>query len=125
VLVLDEATSALDAESEKTVQEAMDRLMQGKTTLIIAHRLSTVRNADHIMVLTEGKLVGKEILVPFLSFLSFLSIFYQFFSSLSLSLSHFIQFLFFPEQGTHTSLCEKNGVYANLVRQQVVVSSQH
>jgi ABC-type multidrug transport system fused ATPase/permease subunit len=55
VLVLDEATSALDAESEHLVQEALDRLMQARTTLVIAHRLSTVRDADRVVVLDEGR----------------------------------------------------------------------
>ncbi len=55
ILVLDEATSALDAESEHLVQEALERLMQGRTTLIIAHRLSTVRAADRVVVLDGGK----------------------------------------------------------------------
>ena len=51
VLVLDEATSALDAESEHLVQEALDRLMENRTTLVIAHRLSTVKDADQVVVL--------------------------------------------------------------------------
>jgi ATP-binding cassette subfamily B protein len=55
VLVLDEATSALDAESEHLVQEALDRLMQGRTTLVIAHRLSTVRDAHRVVVLEHGR----------------------------------------------------------------------
>ena len=59
VLVLDEATSALDAESEHLVQEALDRLMEGRTTLIIAHRLSTVVDADEIVVLDEGRIVER------------------------------------------------------------------
>jgi len=54
VLVLDEATSALDSESEHLVQEALDRLMEGRTTLVIAHRLSTVRDADRVVVLDQG-----------------------------------------------------------------------
>ena len=57
VLILDEATSSLDAESEALVQKALNRLMQGRTTLVIAHRLSTVRDADHIAVLEHGILV--------------------------------------------------------------------
>ena len=57
ILILDEATSALDTVSEHVVQEALDRLMADKTTLIIAHRLSTVRNADKIVVLDHGKIV--------------------------------------------------------------------
>ncbi len=55
VLVLDEATSALDAESEHLVQEALERLMKGRTTLVIAHRLSTVRDADQVVVLDQGR----------------------------------------------------------------------
>ena len=57
ILVLDEATSALDAESEHLVQEALERLMVGRTTIIIAHRLSTVKEADRVCVLDEGKIV--------------------------------------------------------------------
>lgn len=59
VLILDEATSNLDAESESLVQKALQRLMQGRTTLIIAHRLSTVRDADSIVVLDQGLLVER------------------------------------------------------------------
>ncbi|WP_428611564.1 ABC transporter transmembrane domain-containing protein, partial [Shewanella sp.] len=58
VLLLDEATSALDAVSEQKVKQALDRLMQGRTTLIIAHRLSTVLNADRILVMEKGQLVA-------------------------------------------------------------------
>lgn len=57
ILILDEATSALDTESERVVQEALDRLMVGRTSLVIAHRLSTVKNADKILVLEKGNLV--------------------------------------------------------------------
>ena len=57
VLLLDEATSALDAESERLVQDALDRLMQTRTTLVIAHRLATVRNADRIVVMEKGRIV--------------------------------------------------------------------
>jgi ATP-binding cassette subfamily B protein len=58
VLLLDEATSALDSESERIVQAALERLMRGRTTLIIAHRLATVKGADRIAVLERGRLVG-------------------------------------------------------------------
>ena len=54
VLLLDEATSALDAESEFLVKEALDRLMEGRTTLVIAHRLSTVKDATRVIVLDQG-----------------------------------------------------------------------
>jgi len=57
ILLLDEATSALDAESERKVQEALDRLMQGRTTLVIAHRLATIRSADRILVMNAGRIV--------------------------------------------------------------------
>ena len=57
VLVLDEATSALDSESESVVQEALEHLMRGRTTFVIAHRLSTVRNADRILVVEDGRIV--------------------------------------------------------------------
>ena len=74
-MILDEATSALDTESEKIVQAALDRLMEGRTAVVIAHRLSTVRNADDIVVIDHGKIV---------------------------------------EEGTHTELLAKNGLYASL-----------
>ena len=57
VLILDEPTSALDAETEHALLQAFRRLMQGRTTLIIAHRLSTVRSADRIVILQEGRIV--------------------------------------------------------------------
>ena len=59
VLLLDEATSALDAESERVVQEALDRLMEGRTTIVVAHRLSTVRNADTIAVVEKGRVAER------------------------------------------------------------------
>ena len=57
ILILDEATSALDTESEKVVQAALDNLMVGRTSFVIAHRLSTVKNADIILVVKDGKII--------------------------------------------------------------------
>ena len=57
ILILDEATSSLDAESEHLVQEALDELMKGRTTIIIAHRLATIRKVDRIYVLSDGEIV--------------------------------------------------------------------
>ena len=57
ILLLDEATSALDAESERLVQDALERLMENRTTLVIAHRLATVRAAGRIIVMEEGRIV--------------------------------------------------------------------
>ncbi|MEW7008075.1 ABC transporter transmembrane domain-containing protein [Lentilitoribacter sp. EG35] len=79
ILLLDEATSALDAQSEKLVQQALDRIMENRTTLIIAHRLSTILKADRILVMDKGKII---------------------------------------EEGTHKSLSEANGMYANLAKLQ-------
>ena len=76
ILILDEATSALDSESERLVQDALDKLMKGRTSVVIAHRLSTIRNADQILVLQSGKV---------------------------------------EESGTHQSLMELKGLYADYV----------
>ena len=59
ILLLDEATSSLDAESEQLVQRAMEQLMVGRTTLVIAHRFATVRNADRIVVMDDGRIVAE------------------------------------------------------------------
>jgi len=57
ILLLDEATSALDTESERLVQESLETLMKGRTTLVVAHRLSTILNADKIIVMDNGKII--------------------------------------------------------------------
>ena len=57
IMILDEATSALDANTERQLQEALDNAMRGRTTFVIAHRLATIRNADHILVFDQGRVV--------------------------------------------------------------------
>lgn len=79
ILLLDEATSSLDAQSEKLVQQALDKMMENRTTLVIAHRLSTILKADRILVMDKGKIV---------------------------------------EEGTHKTLSEAGGIYANLAKLQ-------
>ena len=79
IMILDEATSALDTESERLVQDALEKMMRNRTSIVIAHRLSTIQNADTIIVLQKGEIV---------------------------------------EQGPHSELIEKNGVYKKLVQMQ-------
>ena len=71
-MILDEATSALDAESERLVQEALDKVASGRTVLVVAHRLSTVQNADLIAVVSNGAIAE----VKLIFFLSLQIIFY-------------------------------------------------
>ena len=59
ILILDEATSSIDTRTEKLIAEGMDKLMEGRTTFVIAHRLSTVRDANAIMVLEEGEIIER------------------------------------------------------------------
>lgn len=71
ILLLDEATSALDTESERVVQEALVNIMSNRTTVVVAHRLTTIRNADVIAVVQEGKIVERGKTQPAISFPNF------------------------------------------------------
>ena len=59
ILVLDEATANIDTETEQWIQEALERLMQGRTSIMVAHRLSTIKNADLILVMNKGNVIEK------------------------------------------------------------------
>ena len=59
ILILDEATASVDTQTEKLIQEALERLMAGRTSFVIAHRLSTIRNADQILVLKHGQVIER------------------------------------------------------------------
>jgi len=59
VLILDEATSALDSQNEKIVQESLDKIMERKTSIVVAHRISTIKDADEILVFSEGEIVER------------------------------------------------------------------
>lgn len=97
------ATSALDAESERLVQDALDKLMRGRTVLVIAHRLSTVRNADLVCVIESGRIV----------------------ESVRLTEHHDARALWSlliaqqQQQGNHEELLALEGIYARLVRHQL------
>jgi ATP-binding cassette subfamily B (MDR/TAP) protein 1 len=86
ILLLDEATSALDTESEKTVQAALDKAMRGRTTIAVAHRLSTIQRADVIFVLDQGRVA---------------------------------------EQGSHSELMLKKGLYFEMVKLQSLERNLH
>ncbi|MEQ1838977.1 MAG: lipid ABC transporter permease/ATP-binding protein, partial [Verrucomicrobiales bacterium] len=59
ILILDEATSALDTETEMQVKQALSRLMKGRTTIVVAHRLSTIQGADYVYLMTDGRIIGE------------------------------------------------------------------
>jgi len=59
ILFLDEATSALDAQNEKSVQESLDKIMEGKTSVIVAHRISTIKDSDEILVFNDGQIIER------------------------------------------------------------------
>lgn len=100
LLLLDEATSALDSESEHLIEQAIDRAMINRTVLVIAHRLSTVRNDDLILVINRGQIVERVIV----------------FSNKQIHL-----LIFFHSQGTHDSLINKDdGIYKTLVLRQLM-----
>ena len=75
MLILDEATSSIDTRTEIKIQRAFEKLMKGKTTFIVAHRLSTVKNADLILVMNNGSVIERELMNPCLRIRAFISIF--------------------------------------------------
>ena len=73
--MLDEATSSLDTESERVVQNAINNLIKGRTSIVIAHRMSTIHNADKIFVLKNGKIVNSEIMIIWLKIVMNINLF--------------------------------------------------
>lgn len=106
ILVLDEATSALDAESERVVQEALDRATRGRTVLIIAHRLSTIQAADLICVMSNGRIVEVRQERTFFKL------------EMKLCPEFELTAFFFIQAGTHLQLLSKGGFYSELIRRQ-------
>ena len=95
ILLLDEATSALDTQSESVVQKALDRARQGRTTIIVAHRLTTIKNADRIIVMKDGVIQVNTFCL--------------------LKLINYKLFMRLQEDGTHEKLMAKEGIYYQLV----------
>lgn len=122
VILLDEATSALDAESESVVQNALEKIMKNRTTVVVAHRLTTIRNADIIAVVHAGKIVekGDSYFIQFdiTNLIFWIHSHVQHLLSLSI-------FLLFVQIGTHDELLkDPEGAYTQLVRMQGVGPNQ-
>jgi ATP-binding cassette subfamily B (MDR/TAP) protein 1 len=112
ILLLDEATSALDVESERIVQEALNMIMVERTTLVVAHRLSTVRNVDCITVVRHGKIVEQGLILV-ITYFSFLKNLPRQGEIIHFSYKHIIY------TGPHDALVmDPNGAYSQLIRLQ-------